>query len=337
MANVDSCLDLLREMFEKILDISKLETGVIEPQIEDFPISRLLDRLQREFGGLASEKGIDFRTIGSTVHVRSDSALLYRILGNLVCNSIRHTKDSRVLLGCRRKKNVIRIEVWDSSGGISEQDISHVFEEFYRAHTASSDRQEDLRLGLGLGLGLSIVEHTAKLLKHPLTLSSKPGRYTVFSIEVPVGESGKAAFDACHRLDSNPEVAGAAVLVVDDNAMALESLKSTLENWGCKVSAAESTRDALRILSQRTCTFDVLITDYLLDNQQTGVELIREAERILGRSPPSIVLSGVASRLIEQEAQRHGYGLLYKPVPVARLRRTLAACLSNCSNRRHSA
>lgn len=337
--NVDLCLESLREMFEKILDISKLEAGVIEPQIEDFPISRLFDRLQREFEGLAGEKGIDLRTVHSTVIVRSDPSLLHRILGNLVCNSIRHTKDSRVLLGCRRKKEGVRIEVWDTAGGIPEKDIGHIFKEFYRSSNPSFGNQQEnpeLGLGLGLGLGLSIVEHTAQLLKHPLSVCSEPGRHTVFSIEVAYGANRDNAQDGYHD-GSNMAVAGAGVMIIDDDGMALEALKSTLENWGCRVVAAASVKDALHILSERRWAFDVLITDYLLDDQQTGIDLLEKAEGIFGHPVPSIVLSGVSSRRMEREAQNCGYMLLYKPVSATHLRCVLVGCLQANRGRLHGA
>lgn len=328
--NVDSCLESLREMFEKILDISKLEAGVIEPRVENFPVSRVLARLQREFEGLAREKGIDLRTVPSSVTIRSDPSLLHRILSNLVCNAIRHTKDSRILLGCRRKKDGIRIDVWDTGGGIPQQDIDHIFEEFYRAsNTSSGDRKENTRLGLGLGLGLSIVEHTAKLLEHPLHVASAPGRYTLFSIEVPHGED-KADIDDRHpRSGTDLKVAGTTVMIVDDHPMALEALRGTLENWGCIVVTAASAREARSILAEKTRFFDALLTDYLLENKETGIDFIRQAEEILGYPVPSIVLSGVSSRRMEREAQRCGYKLLYKPVPANDLRQALVECLKH--------
>jgi signal transduction histidine kinase len=326
VTNVNACVESLCEMFEKILDVSKLASGVIKPQIEDFPIDRLFGRLQREFEGLAAEKGIEFRLVRSTLVLKSDPALLYRILSNLLSNALKNTKQGRVLIGCRLRGEEAEIQIWDTGIGISQSEIVHIFEEFYRG-TNRQDQKGGLGFGAGLGLGLSIVEHTAKLLHHAVHVSSTPNKRTRFSVTIPRQVSMADAASQQAASGASLDISGARVLVVDDDLLALNAVQSTLEGWGCVVAAAQSSDEALRILAHDEQP-QVLIVDYLLQNGDTGVNLLGRAKSCLGIQIPSIVLSGVSSRLLEREVEQCGYELLYKPTQPLRLRKVLAECLA---------
>lgn len=322
--NVNACVETLCEMFENILDVSKLASGVIKPETEEFPVSRLLDRLQREFEGLAAEKGVNLRSIRSTLLVRSDPALLYRILSNLLSNAIKNTKEGRVLIGCRARGDAVEIQIWDTGIGIPQSEIVHIFEEFYRGAN-KPERRSAVGFGSGLGLGLSIVEHTARLLDHAVHVASVPNKPTRFSITLP---RATCTPPVCKSTTANKhlDVAGAFVLVVDDDNLALKAVQSTLEDWGCRVATAQTSDDALSILAADGPP-QAIIVDYLLQNDDTGVNLLRKMEDQLGLHIPALILSGVSSRLLEQEAERNGYRLLYKPTQPLRLRQALASSL----------
>ncbi|CFX30488.1 putative Histidine kinase [Candidatus Filomicrobium marinum] len=320
--NVNACVETLCEMFENILDVSKLASGVIKPETEEFPVSRLLDRLQREFEGLAAEKGVDLKSIRSTLLVRSDPALLYRILSNLLSNAIKNTKEGRVLIGCRSRGDSVEIQIWDTGIGIPQSEIVHIFEEFYRGAN-KPDHRGGVGFGSGLGLGLSIVEHTARLLNHAVHVASVPNKHTRFSITLPRA-AGTPPARQNPTANKHLDVAGALVLVVDDDVLALKAVQSTLEDWGCTVITAQTSDDALAILAAGD-PLQAIIVDYLLQNDDTGVNLLRKMEDELGLRIPAIILSGVSSRLLEQEAERNGYKLLYKPTQPLRLRQALAS------------
>lgn len=327
VVNVNACVETLCEMFEMILDVSKLASGVIQPQIEEFPIDRLLGRLQREFEDIAAEKAVELRSVRSTLTVRSDPALLYRILSNLVSNAVKNTKEGRVLIGCRYRGHSAEIQIWDTGVGIPQSDIERIFEEFYRG-TNKPEQKGSVGFGTGLGLGLSIVEHTAKLLNHTISVSSVPGRHTSFIVTLP-RTSGRATTALHGKSVPNPlDVFGTRVLVVDDDTLALRAVQSTLEGWGCIVAAAQSSEDALAILS-RDGLPQVLIVDYLLQNGDTGVDFLSRVEEDFKIRIPAIILSGVSSRLLEQEAEQCGHRLLYKPTQPMRLRQALAAASAN--------
>ncbi len=322
VANVNACVESLCDMFEKILDVSKLASGVIQPQIEEFPIDRLLSRLQREFEGLATDKGIELRSVRSSLILSSDPTLLYRILSNFVSNALKNTKQGSVLIGCRRRGHSAEIQIWDTGVGIPQSEIVHVFEEFYRG-TSRVRQKNGVGFGAGLGLGLSIVEHTAKLLNHSLHVSSTPNKNTRFSISLPRSSCTVTKPREEKRGGLSLDVAGYRVLVVDDDNLALRAVQSTLEDWGCIVAATQSSEEALAILAADDLP-QVLIVDYLLQKGETGLNLLSTVEAELGLRLPAIVLSGVSSRLLEQEAERSGHTLLYKPAQPARLREAIA-------------
>ena len=170
----------MRDLLNAILDISKLESGVVTPKPTDLPLSPLLDQLEAEFAGLAEAKGLRLRAVPTGAVVRSDPALLERIVRNLIANAIRYTETGGVLVGCRTRGETLWIEVYDTGRGIAAPDRARIFEEFVQLDRPDRDRSE------GIGLGLAIVERLARLLGHPVTVRSIEGRGTVFAVGVPL-------------------------------------------------------------------------------------------------------------------------------------------------------
>lgn len=170
----------MRDLLNAILDISKLESGAVTPKPADLPLSPLLDQLEAEFAGLAEAKGLRLRAVPTNAVVRSDPALLERIVRNLIANAIRYTETGGVLVGCRSRGDRLWIEVYDTGRGIAEPDRLRIFEEFVQLDRPDRDRSE------GIGLGLAIVERLARLLEHPVTVRSVEGRGTVFAVGVPL-------------------------------------------------------------------------------------------------------------------------------------------------------
>src|SRR5712692_8284712 len=178
-ARIDAALSAMKELFNALLDVSKLDAGVMMPQLTEFPIAQLLKRIETTFAGAAREKGLSFRVVGTGAWVRSDFILLERIASNLVSNAIRYTATGGVVVGCRKRSDRLRIEVWDSGAGIPQDQRQHIFGEFYRLGKADRDQRG------GLGLGLAIVDRLGRLLDHPVELASTLGKGSCFSVTVP--------------------------------------------------------------------------------------------------------------------------------------------------------
>ena len=323
---IGASLEALDRMFGALLDISRLEAGVITPAVEDFRVRNLLERMTDQFTPQADEKGIEFRVVACGAVVRSDSALLDRILRNMISNAVRYTDSGRVLLGCRRRGAALRIEVWDTGPGIPEAQLSEVFQEFERLPRGGGDQ------GDGLGLGLTIVERMSRLLGHSTHVSSVPGKGSMFAVEVPCGGAkAKGRRRQSRTADDGVDVAGARILVLDDEACVLEGTVRVLEEWGCRVRGARSIEEALAGLAVFGGPPNLIIADYRLGQSMTGSRAVERIQAELGAEVPAIIITGDTAPARLREAQASGHELLHKPFPPDRLRRILVEVLHDKS------
>ena len=296
----------MNELFDALLDMSKLEAGILVPEVTYFPMSDLFDRLDATFATKARKRGLSLRLVPADVWVRSDVILLERILLNLVSNAISATSRGGVLVGCRTRGDNIRIDVVDTGRGIPDEFKVDLFREFYRLDTTSSDR---------LGLGLAIVDGLARLLDHEVTLASVPGRGTRFSITVPKGQRTDATRNVESAFDP---IVGKCILVIDDDALVRESLCGLLRSWGCEASAAATAEEARRIASPKVP--DLLISDFRLSQGQTGLDAISEVRQASERGVPAILITAETAPDQLYEAKQSGLPILHKPVTPMALR-----------------
>jgi PAS domain S-box-containing protein len=311
VANIDGALGSAEGLLSELLDISRLDAGGLVPKRQPFDAADLLRHLAAEFGVLAGDKGLEMRcVVPKSVWLDSDSQLLRRVLQNFLANAVRYTPRGRVLLGCRRAAGHLRIEVWDTGPGIAEHDQSLIFEEFRRLSHG----------GQGLGLGLAIAERIARLLGHPLSLRSIPGRGTVFAIEVPTCAAPQPTAAAPRsELDAVPQ--RQRVLVVDNHAAVLRGMQALLDGWNCEVLPAQGFADALRLAeSGRPALF---LLDYHLDDGRTGLELRRELAARIGERP-TILISADHGEALRRDAAAAGCHLLHKPLKPLALKALMA-------------
>jgi CheY-like chemotaxis protein/anti-sigma regulatory factor (Ser/Thr protein kinase) len=267
------------------------------------------------FAAAARAEGLSLRVVPSSLWVRSDIILLERILQNLVSNAVRFAAEGGIVVGCRRRGDELRLEVCDSGPGIPKDRQRDVFGEFTQLEGPHPDRQR------GLGLGLAIVDRLCRLLGHEVELSSTLGRGSRFSVLVPL-VSGKAQIAPPL---SPPEAAldllvGKLALVVDDDAMNLESLSGLLASWRCRVATAASCEEALVRFAADKRLPDIIISDYHLANGTRGDEVIARLRERFGESVPAFLMSGDTSPDCLREARASGFQLLHKPVAPMRLR-----------------
>jgi signal transduction histidine kinase len=306
----------LEEMFDALLDVSRLDAGVMDVQVTDVSLLPLLQRLEAEFTPQAQRKGLRLRVMPSRLAVRSDPVLLSRILQNLVSNAIRYTDRGRIVVGCRRRGGQIRLEVADSGRGIAPERRREIFEEFHRVEP------DPARTGEGLGLGLSIVERLARLLDHRIDVDSTPGRGSVFTITVP--RASRVAQASEHPAPPAPlHLGGISVLVVDDDATVLDATRRQLERWGCQVRAAPSAVEACDPEGLAAASPDVIVADYQLAGGATGIEAIAAIRVMLGRPVPAVLVTGATSPDALGAARAGGFPLLHKPLAPAKLRAAL--------------
>jgi Na+/proline symporter/signal transduction histidine kinase len=315
--NVDSSLDAVEEILSTLLDISRLDTGVMKPELTSFRLDEITNQLAREFAPVAAEKGLKLKVLPTSLTVRSDRRLLRRVLQNLVSNAIKYTPSGRVLVGCRRFKGKLRIEVWDTGLGIASGQQRLVFREFKRL-------EQGAKVAPGVGLGLSIVERIARMLEHPITLRSTPGVGSVFALETPTAApmpvTAPVEIVAPQR---NSALKGLTIVAIDNEPAILEGMTTLLEGWGCATIVATNQREAERALARRKVTPDVIIADYHLD-ESDGVETIVNMRWKLGRAVPGVLVTADRSPGVREKAEAKDIRLLVKPLKPAALRALLA-------------
>jgi signal transduction histidine kinase/integral membrane sensor domain MASE1/CheY-like chemotaxis protein len=329
---VEAAVGEMNEMFNSLLDISKLDAGVLTPKIVDFSIARLLQKIETTFEEAAREKGLRLRVARSDAWVRSDALLLERILINLVSNAMRYTSRGGIIVGCRRRGDMLRIEVWDTGPGIPEGHRQNIFGEFVQLPGPERDRYG------GLGLGLAIVDRLRRLLNLEIELTSTVGRGSRFTILVPTAAEGVSTVGTVRS--SHPAafaVEGKVILIIDDAPIVLEGTSGLLGKWGYSVVTAASDEAALIRLAQRDQRPDLIISDFHLANGKTGIEAIERIDAAFRASIPAILISGDTAPERLRDARDKGYILLHKPVDPMRLRAVMHQLFKAHDDRRDTA
>ncbi|CAO3432482.1 ATP-binding protein [Azospirillum doebereinerae] len=313
VGSIETSMDALCRLLDAILDVSKLDAGTVSPNVQAVSLGAIFERLDAEYRLRAAEKGIGFRTVPNSLTLCADPALLERIIRNLVENALRYTDSGRILLGCRRGPEGLRIQVYDTGIGIPAEHLERIFHEFYQVSNHARDR------GKGLGLGLAIVDRLARLLGYRVHVASWPGKGSCFTLEIgdpaPPLPTGAAA-DALEPEATKPTIGTA--LVIDDDPLVREGMTLLIENFGWRVLAADGAPGALRLLAESGHPPDLVIADYRLEAGATGLEAIRAVESAMTerahRLPLCVVLTGdtAPQRIVDAEAS--GYRILHKPI-----------------------
>ena len=322
---VERSLQTMEDLLHTLLDISKLDAGVVEPETTDVNLETLFSALRSDFQPIAETKGLSLRFRPAAIAVRSDRTLLRRILQNILSNALRYTRRGGVLVGTRQRGNMIRIDVADTGCGIPEDQREAVFEEFHRG-----PRMSDAELaGGGLGLGLAIVKRMAGALGHPVTFSSTVGRGTIFHIDVPVS-THPVPEPGTVEAERQPGYGlfGTKVLLVENDADVLAAMTSLLERWQCTVRAATSTDEALDALGDTDWVPDIIIADQHLEGGDLGTMTVSQVRDYLGRAVPALLVTADPSESVMNAARAAGIEFMRKPLKPAQLRALLAHLLA---------
>ncbi len=315
--NIDASLEAVEEIFAALLEMSRLDTGAMQPEMSDFRIDELLARLAVEFAPLARAKGLTLTFMPCGLAVRSDRRLLRRLLQNLVSNAIKYTPEGTVLVGCRRRGSLLRIDVYDNGIGIPHAKRRAVFKEFHRLDHGA-------RVARGVGLGLSIVERIGRVLEADVTLQSTFGSGSRFSVAVPRAATVVPAAEPGRppRKSATGHLVGTVVVCIDNEPAILDGMRTLLGGWGCHVVTAENLDHALGAIESGAVEPDGLLVDYHLD-AANGIGAISELRRRHGRDLPAILVTADRSAHVREEARAAGVHILNKPVKPASLRALL--------------
>jgi signal transduction histidine kinase/FixJ family two-component response regulator len=317
-AQIDASVSAMNDLFNALLDISKLDAGVLAPDVTGFPVAHLLKQIETTFAQAAREKGLRLRFVQSSAWISSDFILLERILLNLVSNAIRYTDRGGIVVGCRRRGGRLCIEVWDSGIGIPEDQREHIFGEFYRLPAAERGHHA------GLGLGLAIVDRLCRLLDHRLELTSTLGRGSRFAISLPLIAAPQESIEhsIAPKSIADPAI-GKLIVVIDDDALVLDGMRGLLRSWGCRVVTAETDNEVLASLAGDDRRPDLIVSDYHLANGATGIETIHRLRSAFRAPIPAFLTTGDIAPERLREARANGFHLLHKPVAPIALRAML--------------
>ncbi len=324
LTSIQRSVGSLRDLLGSLLDLSKLDAGVIKAEMQDVAMKDVLKDIGDQLGLSAREKDLELRIVPSSVTVNSDPVLLRQIIENLGTNAVKYTHSGKILIGCRHLAGQLRIEVWDTGIGIREENLDLIFEEFQQLDNPSRQKEK------GLGLGLAIVKRTADMIGATLSVRSEYTAGSVFRLDIPLS-TPKATISETGNSSSEqmPDHGSGSILVVEDDQTILEGTILLLEGWGYTCQGALSADEALEIIKQKTCTPDCVILDYQLPDNANGVELYH---RILdtGKSIiPGIIISGATTPFALERFEHSALSHLTKPIDPDGLRTTLTSLLKN--------
>ncbi len=320
-AQIEQSILVLRRMLDAMLDISRLDAGIIEVRQQDFKLSELLNSLRDEYAPLAAQRGLQFHYVNSRQIVNSDPVLLERILRNLLSNAVKYTHKGRILLGCRRCGRNIQIQICDNGSGIPSSQLNDIFVEFTRLHNNENQPEQ------GMGLGLSITKRLADLLKHTITVHSREGRGSIFSVTVPRSQniSEGMCVNGISNPVSNPNLDQWQVLIIDDDDAVCLGMTTLLAQWHADVISAANIDELLKKTRKLRQTPNLLIADYRLAQGITAQDVIHQLKAEFKEQIPVIIITGDTAPARIREAHDAGHILLHKPVDPEKLK----ACISS--------
>ena len=315
VAQIKTSGDSMKSMFNTLLNISQLDAGVMNPEKTNFLLQPLFNTLANNFDPLAKQKNILMHWPTEDYAVHSDRELVEQILRNFISNAIRYTDEGSITIHCKTKSGQLIISVSDTGIGISEDNKKVVFEEYKQIGNPERDQKK------GLGLGLAIVQRTAELLQHEITVESQLNQGSKFSISIE-----QAEIEDCEvkqnlvEQEQSDAHADTLIVVIDDDTSVLEGTQILFENWGCNVITATNQEQALTLLKQKDRTPDGIIADYRLRNNETGITAIHSIHAKYHGSIPALIVTGDIAVDRLKNVDRSGIQMLPKPISTLKLR-----------------
>jgi PAS domain S-box-containing protein len=308
-------LDTMTSILSSLLDVNRLESGNLRPSVNEFSLNEIFEPLAGDFVAPVQERGLRLCIVRSELIIRSDRRMLAEMIRNLLSNAVRYTDRGRILLGCRRAGDNVRIEIWDSGVGITEDHLPHIFREYYQG-TEGAERG-------GFGLGLAIVKRLGEILDHRVEVRSIPGKGTRFFIEVPRGRSGVKVPEAAPPVHPHNDAFLGSVLAIEDEASVRSALRRLLKTRGVDATIVATATEALTLIREQGLRPDVLLCDYNLRGSPDGIETIRHLRAALGRNVPAVVMTGDTRSQTVVSISAQGISVLIKPFSAEELLETL--------------
>jgi two-component system, sensor histidine kinase len=315
LANAQQCALAMDAMFAGLLDMSRIDAGVVDPSECSFPVAAMLERLRIEFTPAVLEKGLSLHVVHSSALIHTDPALAERILRNLLMNAVRYTFHGRITVGCRRRGDRVRVVVADTGIGIPADKLSFIFEEYVQLGNPERDRAK------GLGLGLAIVRRLGLLLGTAVEVSSILGKGSVFWVDFVNSVSTEVNSVSSAPLDG--DLNSRWVIVIDDESMIRDATRTLLSQWGCEVTLASSGDEAVELLAMSQRVPSAILCDYRLRDEEYGLDAIEKLRMEFCEDIPAILITGDTAPDRIAEIKSSGIPILHKPLQAQTLRQAL--------------
>lgn len=314
---IDQALLSAEELLQDLLDIAKLDSHSVTPDLSNFPVESLFNTLQVEFQPLAKEQGLKLHIVTSNLSVHSDALLLIRILRNFISNAIAYSQTGTILLGCRRRGEYLELQVLDKGIGIPNSRIGEIFKEFHQL------KQQMIPRTSGVGLGLAIVDRIGRMLKHPIVVRSVVGKGSCFSVTVPLAIDqsednlrSKLMSRSHHKFNHNR------VLIIENDLNIIAGMEHLLSDWGCIATHASTTTEALKTLAIDPLP-DIILADYHLDEDDTGIDVVKAVRLYTELEIPAILITADQSDKVQKLCREMAIQKLKKPIKPNKLRALL--------------
>jgi len=320
--SIEASLTAVEDIMSALLDISRLDSGALKPVAAPFNVADLLRKVEVEFLPLAREKSISLRLVGSSATVFADRNFVARIVQNLVSNAIKYTRPGgKVLVGCRRRGNRVRLDIIDSGIGFNKDQHTLVFAEFSRLERGA-------RMAQGLGLGLSIVQRLVAALSLSLELDSIEGKGSRFSLFLPQARSSRPpATVPVPEVEAVTGLSNLKILCVDNERSILDAMEGLMRGWGCDVRTARSLKDIDKERTIEGWLPDLVLMDYHLD-QTSGLDAIEWLRHNVGGHLPAALVTADRSPAVRRLAEDRGIAVVTKPVKPGALRAAISGLAS---------
>jgi signal transduction histidine kinase/CheY-like chemotaxis protein len=317
LSGVESCLNTMQSLFDSLLDISRLDAGVVEPQLQVFNLNEMLQSVEKEFKPQAHSRGLELKIRPTSHFTYSDPAMLGRIIRNLIGNAIKYTDTGGVLVGVRVRANELVLDVWDTGIGFPLDQVEAMFMEFRQLEVGKVRRQ-------GLGLGLSIANRLCEMLGHEIEVRSTQGKGSVFRVKIPLraAPTQESMAPSAIQQPLQTTIPPLCIAVLDDDQDNLIATALLLRDWGCKVLTATTLEGIARI----ECCPDLLLVDHHLKGEEKGTSAIPLLREKFGRPIKAIVVTGDTEPEQLQDIKNLGYPVVHKPLKPMKLRSILQQC-----------
>jgi signal transduction histidine kinase/CheY-like chemotaxis protein len=305
VAKIGQSLDTMTSILSSLLDVNRLESGNLRPSVSEFSLTEIFEPLAGDFGAPVQERGLRLCIVRSELIIRSDRRMLAEMIRNLLSNAVRYTDRGRILLGCRRVGDNVRIEVWDSGIGITEDQLPYIFDEYYQGTGGAQQGS--------FGLGLAIVKRLGTILDHRVEVRSIPGKGTRFFVEVPRGRSRVKVPQVAPPAHPQNDAFLGRVLAIEDEASVRTAIERLLKTKGVDATIVATATEAITLVREHGLRPDVLLCDYNLRGSSDGIETIGHLRAALGRNVPAVVMTGDTRSQTVDSISAQGISVLIKP------------------------